>query len=57
MRELNMSRVKMALRGHVVYGQDEVRDLLRPKSTWSMTVPSETRLRMMKLKSDRRKEV
>jgi hypothetical protein len=57
MRELNMARVKLALTGKVIYGRDEVRDLLRPKAVWSMTVPSETRLRMLKLKSDRRKEV
>lgn len=57
-----MSRVKLALRGSVIYGQDEVRNLLRgtpgkPGDSWMPTIPAETRMRMLKLKSERRKEV
>lgn len=61
MGQLNMARVKLALRGRVIYGQDEVRNLLhgtpgKPGDGWMPTIPAETRLRMLKLKSDRRSE-
>jgi len=53
MPEINMQRLKDALEGRFEVEKGDIRQLIKPIH-WEPTIPNETRLRFLKIKSSRR---